>query len=167
MPRKGEVITDPARLEILAKAREKAQETRRKNAEIKKQAKALKQVELDKMKADNEVKLKKLTSKEADVEVPQSEPVESKPEPESKQEEEPVQEEPKTPKVKKTKVVVQEESESEEEVIVKRKPKKKKKKRIVYEEASSSSDEEVIVKKTRARRQKPVAPVEENVLSFF
>ncbi len=57
--KKGEKISDPAILERLAKAREKALETRRANAKAKADAKLVQQ--LDKKKADEEVqsKLKK------------------------------------------------------------------------------------------------------------
>ena len=135
LARKGEKITDPAILERLAKAREKALETRRRNAQAKKDAKLVQQ--LDKKKADEEVqsKLKKaIGSTQSVVNTETPAPVaEEKPVPEPEQEEEVQIEYIKAPK---------------------RKPKPKKKKVVIVE--SESSEEEEVVYKKKSKRTEPI-----------
>lgn len=135
--KKGEKITDPAILERLAKAREKALETRRANAKVKADAKLVQQ--LDKKKADEEVqsKLKKaIGTTQSVVKTETPAPVaEEKPVPEQEEPEEEVQiEYIKAPK---------------------RKPKPKKKKVVIVESETESEEEEVVYKK-KSKRTEPI-----------
>ena len=114
--KKGEKITDPVVLERLAKAREKALETRRANAKMKADAKLAD--ELEKKKADAEVqkRIKKTIDPEPPKE-PEPQPKEAAPAPEQEVEIEYIKAPKKKPKKKKV-VIVQSSSESEEEEIV-------------------------------------------------
>lgn len=146
--KKGEKITDPLILERLAKAREKALETRRANAKMKADAKLAQQ--LDKKKADEEVqsKLKKALASggtEPVVNTETSQKTSEKPAPEPEEPEEEVQiEYIKAPKSRKSKpkkkkvVIVESETESEEE-------------EVVYKKKSKRTSEE-------SKRTEPAAP---------
>jgi len=130
--KKGEKITDPVVLERLAKAREKALETRRANAQAKKDAKLVEQ--LDKKKAQLLVQ-DRLSAMNQVQDPPPRKDLQGKDEDGPEAEEAEVQVEylkmPKKPKKKKPvkKVVFVESSESsassaeEEEIVYKRRPK--------------------------------------------
>jgi len=124
----------PQQLEILAKARAKAQIVRAENADLKRKEKELAKAEKEKEKADRK---KSITERYAKLKDPplEAEPYESD---DTEVVEQPPKPKPK-PKVKKTKkrvvVVPQSESESEdEEVVYVAAPRKKKapKERVVY-----------------------------------
>lgn len=118
--RKGEKITDPVVLERLAKAREKALETRRANAKMKADAKLADQLEKKKADAEVQKRIKKTIDPEPEApkeEAPKPPPKEAAPEPEQEVEIEYIKAPKKKPKKKKV-VIVQSSSESEEEEIV-------------------------------------------------
>jgi hypothetical protein len=140
-----EVAKKETRNEILARARAKALEVRKKKAAEKKEfadmAKEAEVLEKYNKKEELQNKIKSLTKKEP--EPPVEEPIKN----------EIVEEE--KPKKKTTKKVTKVESESEEEpeVEVVKKPKKKPKKKVVLLENSSDSEEgeQLIVQRVRKR----------------
>jgi len=129
----------PQQLEILAKARAKAQIVRKENAELKRKEKELTKAEKEKEKADRK---KSITERYAKLKDPPKEPLETEEYESDDTEvvEQPVVKPKPKPKVKKTKkrVVVVPQSESdtdeEEEVVYVAAPRKKKapKERVVY-----------------------------------
>ena len=140
--RKGEKITDPVVLERLAKAREKALETRRANAKMKADAKLADQLEKKKADAEVQKRIKKTIDPAPETpkeEVPKPPPKEAAPEPVSQ---------------------VREEVEIEYIKAPKKKPKKKK---VVIVQSSSESEEEEIVYKSRkgSKRVKNDTPQQE------
>jgi hypothetical protein len=139
--RKGEKITDPVVLERLAKAREKALETRRANAKMKADAKLAD--ELERKKADAEVQ--KRIKKTIDPEPPK---------------EEPPKEAAPIPKPK------EEEPEQEVQIEYIKAPKKKpKKKKVVIVESETESEEEEVVYKKKSKRVKNETPQKERPLT--
>lgn len=133
------------RTEAQKKALEKAQETRRRKAEERKQ--------LEKDYMEDSEYFKRLTPaqrkhlKEMAIEKPKPQVVESN---------------PTGKRGKKTKVIYEDDSDSDEEVvIVKRKPSKKKPtKKVIYKDESSSEDEH-IVKQIQKPKPIPQNPQEE------
>ncbi len=124
--KRGDKITDPKRLEVLAKARAKALETRRKKSEEKKKIKLAEDLERQRKLENADKVLGIKEDKKENVKIKVKEP---KPEPEPEPEVEsdtPEIEYRKKPKRKKKKIVYVESSESEEEEIV-RVPRRKKK----------------------------------------
>jgi hypothetical protein len=151
MPAKGQKITCPETLERLRICREKALETRKKNAAAKKEKQLLESIEkqkeqtLVKQKLAAAVAGQPTPSRAEATEEPKTKPEEPKPKPKP--------EEPK-PKPKRDCLAdLTESEESEPEVIVMKKPKKKKK--IVYLEASSDDEPTVVKRKVNTR---PLTP---------
>jgi hypothetical protein len=149
MPKKGEKITDPAILARLAKAREKALATRRKNSAARKDAKLLKAIEKQRERDSVQTKLKSATAKpQLTRQVAQSKPEEPVPEVKPMPVPTPV------PEIK---------SEPEPEIVVRRAlpPKKtKRRKRYVYVSESDESEEERAPPQPQRRQQQapPRAP---------
>jgi hypothetical protein len=140
MPRKkGDKITDPAVLERLAKAREKALEVRRANSKAKKEEKLLKELEKKKERAGITKRIDEHLGKKENVKI------------------EPTKRELTIDECKK------ESSSEEEEIEYRKKPKtKKKKKKIIYVSSSDSesSEDEIPVRRKKKRSEEPApAPV--------
>ena len=130
MPKKGEKITDPKILERLAKAREKALETRKKNAQARKDEKLLLAIEKQRGRDEVKKKLTNVTKKKEEPIVVIEEEKEEKQEEVLPEKEEKVQEEEK----KKPALISR---------ATRGKKKQKKRKRYVYvsESESDSSDD--------------------------
>jgi len=152
---KGTTISDPIVLERLAKAREKALESRKAKAQAKKDEKLVSQIEEKKKRQATQNKLKEL------IDTPSKE--EHEHEPNAPKEDSPKYEDVEPPNLKKSKSKPDLHVEEEPEIEYMKIPKKPKKKKVVYVEESSSDDEEIeYVKKPKVKKQpkQPSSPTD-------